>query len=78
MKNRLLSLRAGAVYALGLAIALFLAAGARAAEGPFALSFDGANDYVSVPHSTLFNGYQLTVTAWIKNHSNGRRAGAGQ
>ena len=38
----------------------------QAADGPFALNFDGVDDYVSVPHSTLFNGYQLTVTAWIK------------
>jgi hypothetical protein len=46
---------------------MLLAAGsARAADGPFALQFDGVDDYVAVTHSVLLNNYQLTVTAWIK------------
>ena len=43
-----------------------LAATARADDGPYALSFDGVDDHVAVPHSVLFNNSQLSATAWIK------------
>jgi concanavalin A-like lectin/glucanase superfamily protein/Big-like domain-containing protein len=34
-----------------------------------ALSFDGANDYVNVPHKSVLNAYPLTVSTWIKTAS---------
>src|SRR2546423_2186122 len=65
MKHDFSSFKARAFIALVCYI-LWLAISAHADDGPFALSFDGINDYVSAPHSTFFNNSQLTVTAWIK------------
>jgi hypothetical protein len=50
----------------GLAASLVFVVAACAADGPFALQFDGVNDYVAVRHFTSFNSDRLTVTAWIK------------
>jgi hypothetical protein len=33
---------------------------------PSELSFDGANDFVEVPHSTALNALPLTITAWFR------------
>lgn len=50
-----------------IALALLSAPSARAAGGPgSSLFFNGANNYVSVPHAAGLNAYPLTVTAWIK------------
>jgi len=32
----------------------------------YALSFDGTDDYVEVPHSDVFNVNQFTITLWLK------------
>jgi Concanavalin A-like lectin/glucanases superfamily/Secretion system C-terminal sorting domain len=34
------------------------------------LNFDGSNDYISVPHNTIFNAPNLTVQAWVKTAVN--------
>jgi hypothetical protein len=34
-----------------------------------ALSFDGINDYVRVPHAAMLDAYPLTVVAWFKTTS---------
>jgi hypothetical protein len=34
-----------------------------------ALSFDGVNDYVNIPHKSVLNAYPLTVAVWIKTAS---------
>src|SRR6185503_11430778 len=56
---------AAVLHALALSLILVAVPG-RAADEPFALQFDGVNDHVAVPHTTLFNAAQLTVTTWIK------------
>ena len=35
-----------------------------------ALSFDGVDDYVSVPPSAVLNAYPLTISAWVKTSRN--------
>jgi len=42
-----------------------------------ALSFDGVDDYVEVPHTAALNAFPLTVSAWINttDRSLGREAG---
>ncbi len=38
-----------------------------AGTGRYSLYFDGADDYVSVPHNTIINPVsQLTISAWVK------------
>jgi hypothetical protein len=70
MKQSLLFHRTRAFGALVCAAlaGLFLAVAphVRAADGPFAVSFDGVDDYVFAPHNASYNASQLAVTAWIK------------
>src|SRR5262245_40790905 len=66
MKRRVFALRPRALPALALSMTLFVAAAAQAADGPFALQFDGVNDYVAVRHSTSFNNDQRTVSVWLR------------
>jgi hypothetical protein len=70
MKQSLLFHRTRAFGALVCAAlaGLFLAVAPhlRAADGPFAVSFDGVDDYVFAPHNASYNASQLAVTAWIK------------
>lgn len=55
--------------------ACWLTCAAHAASGPFALQFDGVDDAVMVPHASVFNSGDLTVTAWIKTtQTNGSAA----
>jgi hypothetical protein len=56
---------------LSLSLAVQLAGSARAQIGPgYALSLDGVNDYVSVPHNASLNAYPLTISAWVKTSRN--------
>src|SRR6185436_17205191 len=36
-----------------------------------ALSFDGVDDYINVPHTTALNSYPLTVATWVKTGATG-------
>ena len=49
----------GLVFTTRLAVAVH-------ADGNFALSFDGVDEYVSVQNLSDLNAYPLTVSAWIK------------
>ena len=40
-----------------------------------ALSFDGVNDYLSVPHQSSLNAYPLSVALWVKTSSSGATKG---
>jgi N-acetylneuraminic acid mutarotase len=48
---------------------------ARAADGPFALQFDGVDDGVIVGHTSVLNSGTLTFTAWIKTSQTNGAAG---
>jgi len=37
----------------------------------YALTFDGSNDYVAVPHEPVLNAYPLTVAVWLKTAATG-------
>jgi N-acetylneuraminic acid mutarotase len=50
-------------------------AGSVLADGNFALSFDGIDDYVSVQNVSGLNAYPLTVMAWIKTTQTNGYAG---
>src|SRR5262245_32310241 len=72
MKYHSLS-RAGAMGAL--AFSLFVAGPVHGADGPFALSLDGVDDYASFPHVSIYNSFALTVSAWIKTTQNSGEVG---
>jgi hypothetical protein len=48
-------------------------------EGKFgkAISFDGSDDYVIAPDSTILNPYPYTFTAWVKLEKYGTDANVG-
>jgi len=57
------------ILTLSVALAFVMSSTLFAQTGGYALQFDGTNDYVSVPHSSLLNfgtSTNFTIEAWIK------------
>lgn len=47
-------------------VGLCVVCSSHAEEGPYALQFDGVDDSVVIPHSSVLNSAELTVTAWVQ------------
>ncbi len=62
----ILSLRRGLLLLAGAVLVVAGGSAGMADTAPFALTFHGTNDFVTIPHQSEFNAFPLTVTAWIK------------